>query len=346
MQGGSMMRDVRSEVSRARAANKPKPGEATLRSENVEGVGIVYTRARPSGDGGKEGLRESAKRLKRRSVKNALPAGMPVMPPVIVGAGGDFAEVVRKAQEKKRKEGGKRTASFSKAEENLGGSSSSMMARGLGMFGLSPGRSPKKEKSQSFPLEDVRREQAAGLSEYEAKQAAARAAAQGGAGARAWGQVQAANRVRFAANALQAAPRGLPPTIKEERDATRQAIDLEQAGRFRAGLPSAMPPVGNYGDQPPSTTSFRQRRKTPTPTAYPPMGLEPEYWNPTGLPPGAAAPAARRPSLVPRSSAAAACGTPRGYGAASSSAAGSSYDIEGGQEPSPPDSGYRRDMGV
>ena len=75
MQGGSMMRDVRSEVIRARAANKPKPGEATLRSEYVEGVGIVYTRARPSRDGGKEGLRESAKRLKRRSVKNALPRG-------------------------------------------------------------------------------------------------------------------------------------------------------------------------------------------------------------------------------------------------------------------------------
>ena len=77
-------------------------------------------------------------------------AGMPVMPPVIVGAGGDFAEVVRKAQEKKRKEGGKRTASFSKAEENLGGSSSSMMARGLGMFGpLRAGRRRRRSRRAS-----------------------------------------------------------------------------------------------------------------------------------------------------------------------------------------------------
>jgi len=74
------------------------PGTVVLRDVVVEGVGIVYTRARPAGRQTSEDLKSSALRLKRRAAQKALPAEMPPRPPTIAGAGGDFFDVVRAAQ--------------------------------------------------------------------------------------------------------------------------------------------------------------------------------------------------------------------------------------------------------
>ena len=84
---------------------KPEPGEANLRDVVVDGVGIIYTRARPAGRETVEELRNSANRLKARKARKSLPSEMPPRPPTITGAGQSFADVIKQAQDAQKKGG-------------------------------------------------------------------------------------------------------------------------------------------------------------------------------------------------------------------------------------------------
>lgn len=83
-----------------RVGNSAAPGEAVLRAVHVEGVGVVYTRARPQGRETVDELRESVARMKRRTARRGLPEGLPPMPPTVAGMGDDFGRVVRQAVRK------------------------------------------------------------------------------------------------------------------------------------------------------------------------------------------------------------------------------------------------------
>lgn len=58
------------QVSRAKERNR-------LRSQHISGVGIVYTRANPSGSKGNLTLEDASKRMRHRKARAALPAAMP-----------------------------------------------------------------------------------------------------------------------------------------------------------------------------------------------------------------------------------------------------------------------------
>ena len=113
---GSALRQTKSFVRRAAptydprldrvrlGSDKVRPGVARLRDVAIEGVGIVYTRARPAGRETAEELRASALRLKRRLARKELPNELPPMPATVSGGGLDFAEVVKRAQRKHNEE--------------------------------------------------------------------------------------------------------------------------------------------------------------------------------------------------------------------------------------------------
>jgi len=87
----------RQALQMSRPPSKYTPGAPALHDNVVEGVGIVYTRARPSRQTSDE-MRASMSRLQRRSVKKALPQQMPPRPPTVAGSGMAFADVVAAAQ--------------------------------------------------------------------------------------------------------------------------------------------------------------------------------------------------------------------------------------------------------
>lgn len=123
--------------------SKLAPGVSSLRDVVVEGVGIVYTRARPAGREDFDELRVSAARMKRRQARLTLPNEMPPRPPTVSGAGSDFADVVRRAQLKDEQDPLTMIGDLGNLGMGVLGAGAGM----LGAVGLSKSRSSGSDKS-------------------------------------------------------------------------------------------------------------------------------------------------------------------------------------------------------